>query len=287
MSFHTNNIDQTFYGSFILVSNVTYTGGNAITFSGRGNYIFTQAGKTLSLPSAGMVIAAPSGQITLGSALSTGARDLIITNGGFLSSTYDVTINSLRSNYSTTRTINMGSGAWTISGNNTNIIDLRILTGLTFTGNSGLLTVSDTGANSKTINIADAGLTFGDLSVTGGGAGVFVIVGNNTWGTVTINNPKTVNLTSGDTQTVSDFEAVGDAVDRIVLQSVTADSISTVTKTGGGTIECDYLDVIDVTGTPADTWYYGANGSADNASGWAASPSGAATGYMTCMKGIW
>ena len=81
------------------------------------------------------------------------------------------------------------------------------------------------------------------------------------------------------------------------LFASTASSPWVIVKSGGQTIEEDWLTVYDSTGNPANTWYYGANGSADTwslAHGWASVPAGgggfpdsSGMGVMTTGKYWW
>lgn len=85
----------------------------------------------------------------------------------------------------------------------------------------------------------------------------------NTFNTFTINAPKTVKFTAGTTTTVNSFVATGSAGNNINLLSTTTDIIATISDADGGTNINDYLVVNDIVATQANTFYYGANGSAD------------------------
>jgi hypothetical protein len=71
-----------------------------------------------------------------------------------------------------------------------------------------------------------------------------------------------VNLTSGTTQTVSSLVIGNSGTELVTLQATTTDSIATISDSSGTNVN-DYLDVYDIVATQENTFYYGANGSAD------------------------
>ena len=100
------------------------------------------------------------------------------------------------------------------------------------------------------------------------------MTGSNTFADLTI-SPASVSYSNAlyfpasTTQTVNTLSATGTSTSRITLLSSTG---FTLVDADGGTNENDYLDVIDCTASPADTFYYGENGSGTRATAWADVP---------------
>jgi len=127
-----------------------------------------------------------------------------------------------------TRTLNMGSGTWTISGNNTTIWDMTTITGLTLNANTSTINFTYSGstgnrtlAGAVTLNniavtagsdafLPAASMTFNNIDFTGfTGAlstNAFSAIGNVKFGTgmtvQTTSNPLTMAATSG-TKTIT------------------------------------------------------------------------------------
>jgi len=65
-------------------------------------------------------------------------------------------------------------------------------------------------------------------------------------------------LTGNTTQNVGQFVANGSLGNIITINAATlATVVPILNKTGGGTIQCNYLNLQGVNVTPANTWYYG------------------------------
>jgi len=273
MNFHINNIGQEIYGGYVMSSNVTETDNSSIgmSFLGRGTHSFTPTTKAYTFsPTFHM----HTGTLNIGANFNTTnwfrvTSGTLNTNGHTISCNamsssstgYTITFDFTNSIFNISQSGQFGGTAWGNTGSSTR----------NYTGTGSTINFTNTSGAYTAINFDGAGKTYNNFTVSGGATTPIVITGSNTFNTITINAPRTVKLTSGTTQTVNSFVVVNDGTEITTLSSVTADSIATITDANGGTNECDYLDVVDVTGTPADTWYYGANGSADNATGWAAS----------------
>jgi autotransporter-associated beta strand protein len=179
---------------------------------------------------------------------NTGSQDAWSISGGgvtFGSFTYTITRYTISS---TTLTLN---GATL----NTNIA-------FTFSGTTVVPGTSTISFATSTVaqSFSGGGKTYNNFNVVNG-TGALTVGGSNTFsGTVTINSPKTVTFSSGTTQTVSNFVATGTAGNLITLNAPTLTTTPPIiTKSGGGTVQCDYLNIQGVNVTPASTWYYGNN----------------------------
>lgn len=293
----TFGISQTataIYGSLIFVNNMDWfnsSTSNRFGFEGRGTSLYTNADSTYFSGYIDLNMFGGTLQITdsisVGSA--DGARGITLNYGTLDCNTNNPTITcaAFNSSNSNTRTLTMGSGTWTITSS-WNIGTTTNLTGF----NANTSTILWGTATSTTARTFDGGgLSYNNLSIVANTTGtqVMTLTGSNTFNAFTINAPKTVKFTAGTTQYVNSFVIVNDAANIVNLQSTVTDTIATISDLNGGTNVNDYLDVLDIVANEANTFYYGANGSADaESTNWLESPSGGvATGFMTCMKGYW
>lgn len=275
MNFHTNNIDQTIFGSLIYVANITITSsttGNWF-FQGReGSFILSPENKYLTGWSS--IIQSINATYILGSNLLKASNtEFEVSRGTFDADIYNLDAGTFTCDSGFPRTLLMGSGTWTGRLTNPWKFDSS---GLTST-NVGETSTIVLAYNSTTNGVFDGGdCTYNNLSITAGGTGVREISSSNTFNVFTVNAPKTVKFTAGTIQTVNSFVVVNDAANVVNIDSTSAGTHYTLTDANGGTNENDYLSVTDCEGTPASTWYYGANGDADAyslANGWAATSS--------------
>lgn len=156
------------------------------------------------------------------------------------------------SNTSNTRTITMGSGTFTLSGNGT-VWNMSTITGLTLIEWTSTIKITD--ATSQTKTFSGGGETFNNIWCTGAGTWPFNFVGSNTFNDFKVDTPPhTVNFTAGTSTTVTTFTVTGTAGNLMTIGSITAATHSLV-KAGGGTISSDYLSISYSTATPATTWY--------------------------------
>jgi hypothetical protein len=250
----SHNVSRDIYGSYTLGSGVTVSGTSTATFSGRGTQTFTSAGKTITFS---IAIDSFSGTFQLGDALTIDStRALTLTSGTFDAVTYNVTTGNFWTNVSTTRTLIMGSGLWTISGTGT-IWDFSITTNLTFYKGSANILFSDTSTSARTF--AGGGLSYNKLTI-GGATGISTL-------TITGNNQFT-ELAS--TKTVAHTIALGTSTQTFGAWTVTGTAGNVVTLTGTGTSHVlagsctsgiDYLAMGSIgfdTTSPAE-FYAGAN----------------------------
>jgi hypothetical protein len=107
-TFATNSTANTIYGSNTMISGMTWTGGQNLTYAGRGSYTITSAGK--SHPNS-VTFAMPSGTYTLNDAyVGASGSQFALTNGTFLTGNFSVTSSLLNTSSGTTLTI--GTTTW-------------------------------------------------------------------------------------------------------------------------------------------------------------------------------
>ena len=199
-----------------------------------------------------------NGTLTSNSTLNvTGVLSLatgtILVNG---SNNYN--LGSFVSSGSTTRSITMGNGIWTLTGTGTpwNIV----ATSLTLNPNASLINITDT--SSTAITFAGGSTTYYGLQFNRAGSTASnTLTGNNTFvnfidlGTAT----HSLLFTAASTQTIGNFVVNGNPAGQISLNSTTTATF-TLTKSPAGLVNCDYLNIQHCVASPSTgTWYAGTN----------------------------
>ena len=177
----TNSTTNSIFGSLDLTGVGAISGTNITTFAGRSTYTIKSAGLTFTQ---GVTITAPGGTYALQDALLTNGQ-LLLNYGTFdaqnTSVNANVTALTFSSSNSNTRTITMGSGTWTITGNNATVLTANTATNLTFnrgnpfifnySGSTGTRTVLWGLTGGSESNAPDISFTAGTdtVSMIGGG----------------------------------------------------------------------------------------------------------------------
>lgn len=199
-------------------------------------------------------------------------RLLRMINGTFDANNKSVTLGGF--DLSTgTKTLVLGSGVWSVTGDNATFTVVwnanTASAGLTV--NAGTATISMTSANAKTF--AGGGFTWPTLNQ--GGAGGLIVQQSNTFANITNTvQPATITLTSGTTQTVTDFDVSGTSGNLVTLNASTPGSQATLTDSTG-TNSVSFVDIEDIVATGGAVWEaYTDNGNVDggNNVGWLFSP---------------
>ena len=159
-------------------------------------------------------------------------------------------------------TLNMGSGIWKLNGTGT----VWSAAG-TVNSNTSTVKISNNSTTQKTF--AGGSKIYNNLLIEGSVNCTYNFTGSNTFNDFT--STKTVSysllFTAGTTTTVTTFGVNGSAGNLVTLSSITAAN-HTLTKSGGGTITCDYMFISRSTATPALTWYATNSIDGGNNSGW-------------------
>ncbi len=167
-------------GTLTLVTNGTNCSGNLTLGTGM---TFAQVNPTLTLTSSttclitsnGVQIQSPltingTGTFTLADAISVGGtstKTFTFTAGTFDAANFNVTTAVFSSTNTNVRTLTMGSGTWTLTGNNTTIWQFSTQTNLTLNAGTSTLLCNYSGATgTRTLNIGQAGIN--NLRITGG-----------------------------------------------------------------------------------------------------------------------
>ena len=188
----TNGV-KNIYGDFTITSSSTAmtmaSGTSATTFAATsGTKTITTNGKTLDFP---VNFNGVGGTWQLGDDLTLGStRTLTLVNGTFDANNKNVTTGIFSSSYTNARTLTMGNGQWTITGNNATVWTINTSNNLTLNrGNSVMFNYS---GNEGTRTINPGGLsennTFG--IIFNGGVDIVNIQPGNL---ITV-NPKTPSM---------------------------------------------------------------------------------------------
>ena len=237
------------YGNLTLSPTMTAAAtANTTTFAATsGTQVITSNGVTLDFS---IVVAAVGGTVQLADALTMGAgRRLTLTAGTFDANNKNVTTGNFTAGAgATTRVTSMGTGTWTILDAGATAWSTPAAASHTVTPSTS--TILMTAATAKTF--AGGGRTFWNLS--NGGAGALTITGANTLNdlqnTVT---PATFTLPASTTTTVSALSLQGTAGNLVTLQSSSAGTAATLSKTSG-IVNVSYLSIKDSAATGGATF---------------------------------
>jgi hypothetical protein len=149
-----------------------------------------------------------------------------------------------------TRTINLGSGTFTLSGNNGSAWDAATTTNLTFSAGTSTIQLNNP-ANGNGQTFAGGGLTYGTLSIGAhtGGAGVS-LTGNNTFATLTMTAPLAFTAANASTTTITNaFAWNGSSSAQLSISNTGSDSKATFACAVGSVISWALLRGTAFTGT--------------------------------------
>lgn len=251
------------YGDLTLSSGMTLSAtANATTFQSTSGTprVIASNGKTLDCP---VTFNGAGGSWTLADALTVGStRTLTLTNGTLNGSGQNVSLGSFALG-SGTKTLTLGTGTWTVTGANWNAN--TNVAGLTVSASTG--TISMTSSSAKIFS--GGAKTWPTLNQ--GGSGALTVRQSNTFANITNSvQPATITLTSGTTQTVTNFTASGTSGNLITLNSSTPGSRATLLD-NSGTVSVSYMSITDIAATGSADWQsYTSNGNVDagNNIGW-------------------
>jgi hypothetical protein len=211
MTLATSTSTPTIYGNWINGTGTTLTGTGTLTFAGRGSQTITSAGKTFTQQ---LSVNSPSGSVTLQDAFVSNntANTCQITVGTFDANGYNFTnSSSVLSNSSSSKTIAIGSGTWTLSAVSAWTAGTPANTTVTGTG-----TISLTSASAKTF--AGGGIqTYPTLNQ--GGTGTLTVTGSNKFANITNTAIGRIQFTGGTTNEFTSFSIAGTAGNLLQLGS--------------------------------------------------------------------
>jgi hypothetical protein len=191
------------------MANRVWVGGTG-NFSDTAHWSLTSGGAGgQTVPGSGDAVIVDShasglngGTLTVDQAVNVQSIALGTANGTINFGSNNVAVSNFVSfSGSGTRTINMGSGTWTITGSSATIFDVTTTTNLTATFSNA--TVAFAGASSNR-TLAGGGQTYGAFTVADNSTkGPVGISGTNTFASITIGSGNTLSLPQTVTTTVS------------------------------------------------------------------------------------
>jgi len=280
MTLTTSTNTPTVYGNWLFGTGVTSSSTTGtITFAKRGTQTITSNGVQFGCP---ITINCVTGTTNLGDALSLGStRTLTLTSGTFDAVSYNVTTGSF-SCTSSTATLKMGSGTWTLSGTST----VWNLTNAVFYKGTANITLSDT---STSLRIFDSGgFSYNKLTIGGTtGTSTLNINGNNQF--TELASTKTVAHTISlgfTTQTFGKWSVTGTLGNVVTLTGTETSHV----LAGAATSGIDYLAMgsIGFAATSPGEFYAGANSTGTaSAPVYRTAPPAATTRYWVGGTGTW
>lgn len=160
----------------------------------------------------------------------TGTLDFSANNNNV---TLSANSNALGATGSATRTINLGNGSWTFTAANGTLVNFGTTTGLTFNANSSTIVYS--GSTASLRSFVGGGLTFNALSLgANAGGGTFGITGANTFASVSMAAPNSIQFPNSVTTTITNaFNWAGTPSAPIFVTSNALNTTATVSVSSG------------------------------------------------------
>ena len=244
----------TFYGSWTLISAMTYTPTVGLTAEGRGSFNFTSAGKVHT----GTVIQMVGGTLTFQDAQSftfSATSNITLNNGTVNGNNFNITVGIMQTSSTAARALNMGSGTWTENGTG-NIWFFSSVTNLTLNAETSTIFFSNTGTSSKTF--VGGGLTYNDLKIAGGGTGEVIITGANTFNRIYTDGggTKSITLPGSTTTTILSGQGLGNGTNVITF---TASAGSATVSKASGKVRWNYVSLTNIPSTGGAVFYAGIN----------------------------
>lgn len=258
------------FGSFTAMataSSGTFSGGtNSLTFMSTSAtpQTITTNGKLLDFP---IAFNGPGSTYVLQDALTMGGTRTLTHYYGTLDlNGKTLTVGTSYATNTGTKVLKFNGGTLVCPASGSLAFNNAVPTGFTTVAGTGTGYISMTGAASKTFT--GGGSAF-NCVLRQSGLGTLTIAGSNTFSDITNTvQPTTITFTAGTTNTFSNFSLSGTAGNLVTINSSTAGTQASVSKSGG-IVSCDYLSIQDSAAGGGATWYAGANSTnVSNNTGW-------------------
>lgn len=255
------------YGDLKLSTGMTLTAGaSATTFaSTTTGKTITSNGRTMDFP---LTFNGVGGSWILQDAMTVGStRNINLTNGTLDLNGFACTSGSMSTGVGT-KNLTFNGSTLTLAGATTPFTNNNP-TNFTTTAGTGTGTISITNS-AGTNTFAGGGSTF-NCTLNQASSQILSITGNNTFSNITNTvSPTTVRFFNGNVTTVANFNLNGTAGNLVTINTGSAGVSSSLIKTGGGVVSCDYLSLQDSAATPSTlTWYAGTHSTnVSGNSGW-------------------
>lgn len=254
-------------GNLTLSASIARSDGSTTNLVGSsGTQVITTNGVTVDGP---ITINAAGATVQLAGALTLGAtRTLTLTAGTLNANNQTISTGLFSSNNSTTRTITMGSGLWTLTGTGT-VWNLSTTTNLTFNKETANIKITDT--SSSSVTFAGGGLTYNNVWFSrGSSTGTNIVTGADSIATLQDDGTGAhqITLPASTTITVTTFSVSGNPGALISIRSSSAGVQSTLSQ-ASGTVNSDYLDIKDSNAIGGAVWNPGTHSvNSGNNTGW-------------------
>jgi hypothetical protein len=206
------------HGSFTLGSGITVSGTSTQTFVNRSLINLVTAGKTITFP---IEIEAVGGTVQLGDAFNS-SSSVRVDFGTFNANNYNVTCSSfVLGAATTTRTVTMGSGLWTLTGTAT-VWLASTTVNLTFNKNTANILLSNTSTSARTFSPGN--LAYNKLTIGGSTGTSTTTISSGTCSFTELASTKTVAHTilfSSDIGTIDTWSITGTIGNVVTVNSTT------------------------------------------------------------------
>lgn len=261
-TWNINNIATTNYGSITLITGMNLTHSTIThTFSGRGAFTLTSAGKTWAASSAStLTMAMVGGTMTLQDAFIKGAGTgaLTISDGTWISAGFTMSAagsSGIITSGSRTKGLNITGSTVTLSGASATPWNVAS-TGMTFTSTGSTILLTDVGASTKTF--ASGGLTYNDILISGGGAGAIIFTGAINMNRIYTDGGGAKSITLPGSATCILRSELGLANGTNVITFIASAGSATLSKTVG-VVNWNYVSLTNIISTGGADFYAGAN----------------------------
>lgn len=274
------------FGSFTMVSGVSFSGASSIEFLGRGTHTITSAGKTWA--NSQLAFNSVGGTYSMLDALThTGANGVTILGGTFTTNSFALTSTffSAVGGGVLSRTVNLGTSTVTLTS--TGAVWSALSGLLTLSAASATIVMSSASASSRTFG--GGGNSYGTLTYTvAGSTGSLLIQGSNTFGTINfsdVTNARTLTFTSGTTTTITSAFNVNGTSGKLMTINASTGGVVAILAKSSGIISCVFLSIQDSSADAGARWYAGQNSTnVSGNTGWIFnSPGGSVYGGMFSM----
>jgi len=199
---------------------------------------------------------------------ATGQGLLQYNSGNFDANDFDVRVGGLSAGSTSTRTLNMGSGTWTVHGQSgATTIWNTAATGLTINAETSTIAVTNNGSGNKTLSFG--GHTYNDFEHTGGGTFTIFITVGATFNNFDLNPAglRTLTVTAGQTITANNMSISGTSGNLLTINTTAAGSAFTLSCSGHRVV-ADYVSMRDCTATGGAKFYATNSTNVSNNTGW-------------------
>lgn len=259
------------YGALIIGTGCTLTGSTGTLAFQANSPTINSNGKTIPVKIS--LLGSDPNVVLQDALICSGA--LSLNNGTFNANNFNVTLDSFTTNdNSTTRTLTMGSGTWTLTGLGTSNIPFNIVSNTNFTFNANTSTIKMTDTSNTNLTFAGLSKTFNNVWWSRGtSTGDNLFTGSNIFNNLKDDGTGTHSLkfTNGTTTTFTSWSVSGVSGHLI---SINSDNTATHTLScASGTVSADFLNVQHSVATGGATFIAGANSTNNQAvatagSGW-------------------